>query len=619
MTEADLRAIALVRAVEQTNPDLIPQTAVVEATLVAGDPQDGTTWLARRAHSLLRGPLARFRPAVEHVDLRVGTLGWIVPTAFLLGLSGNYLGPTRKVHVLFNPIGLLVLWNLAVYVALAAHRMRGTHHRAQRVSKPANGAGDATTPLRPTSAGSERRIGAGGGFFGRLLLDGLLRRAVAAQMHARTMWGDVRSAGDLVRAFVENWFASIRPSLRHAIRCALHLGAIGMALGAVVGMYMRGLFVDYAVVWRSTFLIDPELVAGLLRAALAPAAMLLGGTVPTAADATALMSEPGSPAARWIHLLAATVLLFVVIPRVVLAVISAVAFQRTTTGLSLPPDDPYLQNVLARAARLDVRAVQDGIRADIGKVFEAFIDQLAGFVAAELYGKRIEPALDDFRENGGRLVDFEARLGELCTSFEPNLRVEIGRRQSELERQVTESIAWRLGEVAPQQLDGNDVLARAGGAASSASRQAGDRMGGNVATGVSAAVTAAVGAVAGTLSGGFGHALGTAVLLSVIHSGPIAWVVGAVAGAVAAGAILYLGKDKLREGVKRVSLPAPLLKLALLRIEKVKSEGREQCRRMVRDELARHIETEQVVERTAEGIWSRLAPELSERLRPAWC
>jgi hypothetical protein len=66
--------------------------------------------------------------------------------------------------------------------------------------------------------------------------------------------------------------------------------------------------------------------------------------------------------------------------------------------------------------------------------------------------------------------------------------------------------------------------------------------------------------------------------------------------------------------VKRVSLPVPVLKLALLRIEKVKRKGREQCRRTVHDELARHLATHQIVERTAEAIWSGLAPTLRERL-----
>jgi hypothetical protein len=381
-------------------------------------------------------------------------------------------------------------------------------------------------------------------------------------------------------------------------------------------MYVRGLFLDYAMVWRSTFLDDSSLVAWLLRVVLAPAAGLLGDAMPTAADATALMSPDGSPAARWIHLLAVTVLVAVVVPRMILAVVSAIAYRRATGNLALSLRDPYVRGLLQEAERLDVGKVQADIRTDIAQTFDDFAARLGDFVAAELHEKRIEPELDNFRERGGKLGDLEARLGMLCQAFEPELRGEIGRQQLQLERQITERIAWRLGGAAAQQLRGDDVLARVGDAASGAALHAGTRAGDNVATGVGAVVSGAVATVAGTVSGGFGHTLGTALLVGVVHSGPVAWVIGAMAGAIVTGAALYLGKDTLRDGLKRVSLPAPVARLALLRIDTIKREGRERCRTMVRDELARHFETAGVVERTAGAIWSRLVPLLGDRLLP---
>jgi hypothetical protein len=614
MTEADLRAIALVRAVEQTSEELIPQTALVEATLVAGDRSDPAAWLARRARCLLDGALARFRPAVDHLELRVGLLAWILPAAFLLGLLGNYLGPAQKIHVLFNPITLLILWNLAVYVLLAVRSLRWARRPgapATGAPTPAPAAGSTAPSTVPVSASAPR-----GGLLERALLGGLMRRVIAAQIAARRMWEGVGSASALVRAFVANWFATMRPALHQAARAALHLAAVGTALGAVAGMYVRGLFLDYAMIWRSTFINDPAFVGGMLRLALSPAAWILGDPVPTPSDAAALMTAEGSPAARWIHLLAMTVVLVIVVPRLALAAVSALAFRRATARLRPPLDDPYVADLLARAERLDLKEVQDGIRADVGKAFTAFADRLADFVAAELHAKRIEPALDAFRDTGGRLVDLEARLGELCRGFEPELRGEIGRQQRELERQVTERIAWRLGELAPQRVDGDDVLARIGGAATGASVRAGDRAGDAMVTGIGTVVSGAVAAVAGTVSGGFGHSLGTALLVGFVESGPVGWLLGAVVGAVVAAGTLYLGKDALRDGVKRVSLPAPLAKLALLRIDKIKRDGREQTRRMVRDELVQHFEKDAVIERTAEAIWSRLMPVLSERLRP---
>jgi len=611
MTEADLRAIVFVRAVEQTSSDLVPQTARDQAALAAGDRSDPGAWLARRARCLLDGALARFRPAVDHVELRVGTLGWILPAAFLLGLLGNYLGPTRKIHVLYNPIGLLVLWNLGVYAALLVLSLRGG--RARSPARPAA----AELPTRPPDVTPPvTRPRRRSGVLERALLAGLRRHVVSVQTAAWNVWSGVRTASELVRAFVTNWFAAMRPALGHAAHGTLHLGAIGIALGAVAGMYVRGLFLDYAMIWRSTFLDSPEVVAWLLRVVLAPAALLMGEALPSAADAATLMSRDGSPAAHWIHLLAVTVVLAVIVPRALLATMSAVAYRRAIGGLAPSLDDPYVLGLLEEAARLDARKVRADIRTDIAQAFVDFRVRLADFVATELHEKRIEPELDRFREDGGKLGDLEARLAALCQAFEPELRGQIGREQLELERQITARVAWRLGGAAAQQLEGDDVLACVSTVLSGGSLGAGGRAGDNVVAGVGTVVAGAVAAVTGTVSGGFGHSLGTAVLVGLVHSGPVAWVIGALGGAVVSGAVLYLGKDALRDGLKRVTLPSAVARMALLRIDRVKREGRAQCRRHVADELGRHFEEADVVGRTAEAISNRLAPMLGDRLSP---
>jgi len=68
--------------------------------------------------------------------------------------------------------------------------------------------------------------------------------------------------------------------------------------------------------------------------------------------------------------------------------------------------------------------------------------------------------------------------------------------------------------------------------------------------------------------------------------------------------------------LKRVTLPSAVARMALLRIDRVKREGRAQCRRHVADELGRHFEEADVVGRTAEAISNRLAPMLGDRLSP---
>ena len=87
------------------------------------------------------------------------------------------------------------------------------------------------------------------------------------------------------------------------------------------GFYLRGLVLDYQAGWESTFL-TAEQAHALLRVAYGPASLLTGIPVPDAAHLAAIR-WPGAPggesAAPWIHLLAATAFLFVVLPRLALA------------------------------------------------------------------------------------------------------------------------------------------------------------------------------------------------------------------------------------------------------------------------------------------------------------
>src|SRR4029453_8383012 len=43
----------------------------------------------------------------------------VIGGAFLIGLAANYLGPSEHIHLLYNPLVALILWNLGVYVVVA--------------------------------------------------------------------------------------------------------------------------------------------------------------------------------------------------------------------------------------------------------------------------------------------------------------------------------------------------------------------------------------------------------------------------------------------------------------------------------------------------------------------
>jgi len=592
MTEAEVRAVALVRAVDESRHAraLVPATMLVEAQLVAGDPADPEAWFVRRARYLLDGVLAPVRPLAERFEIRPQAFLWIVPLAAVAGLAANSLGPAEKIHAIYNPISLLLLWNLTVYAVLVWLRLRrrGAHERSPRT-----------------------------GVFGRLVLGPLARRLLTLRVRA-ARWRDSPTVdmAALAPRFVRSWLAMMRPALHPALRCLLHLGALGMAAGAVAGMYVRGLFFQYDVVWRSTFITDPGLVERLVDLLVMPGALVLGRPVPGPADVAALLSDAGAPAAPWIHLYAATIAVVVGVPRALLAIASALAFRRALGNVRLDPDDPYVREVLRLAARLDAREVRQSIEHDVRAACERFADDTAAFVATELYDRRIVPALETFRERGGTLGDLEERLAECCRTFEATLATEVAREQRALEARLAEQIAWRLGAVEPDETIASDRMrAAVDSASSSAGTAVSEQVGGMLATSLGGAVTAATAVVAGTVSGGFGHTLGTALLVGIVHSGPIGWLLGALGGGALAGAGLYLGRDRLRAGVKRMTLPPFAAKAALLRFRSIKAAGREQCVRAVRQAIAGELE--EVTRRISERIWERLEPRLGERLRPS--
>ena len=126
--------------------------------------------------------------------------------------------------------------------------------------------------------------------------------------------------GAVGRRFATLWWPVFQPSLRLWLHRTLHICAIGIAIGAIAGIYIRGLFLDYNVIWRSTFIKDHVIVTEALRYFLAPASILL--SLP---DTTELFSDKGVSAESWIHMYAINALLLIFIPRSFLALISTKA------------------------------------------------------------------------------------------------------------------------------------------------------------------------------------------------------------------------------------------------------------------------------------------------------
>jgi hypothetical protein len=106
----------------------------------------------------------------------------------------------------------------------------------------------------------------------------------------------------------------------------------------VAGLYLRGVALDYQAGWESTFL-DAQQVRSVLSVVYGPASAVTGIAVPDTAHLDSIRFRDGAggeSAARWIHLLASTALLFIVLPRLVLASLATLSVWRWSLRAPIP-------------------------------------------------------------------------------------------------------------------------------------------------------------------------------------------------------------------------------------------------------------------------------------------
>ncbi len=612
MHASEVAQILLVRAVEETQPELAVAAGAAEADEAASaeDAEGEAAWIARRAGYRLDHDLAGYRPLLHLADApRAPLVALLVP--FGLGALANSLGPTAQIHVLYNPIAFLVAWNLGLYALLVfgpllLHGERSGVRVAAGRRPAGRGHDGAAASAAASLDAATRPRGPRGWLLGRTipaLFLRLRRGARDAAAHAS------RSAA-VTRRFWSLWLDAAGAVPAASLRRLFHAAAAALAVGAVAGMFVRGVFFDYAMVWRSTFIREPESAALALRVVLGPAAIALGWPLPEANEAARMMDAVGVPAAKWIGLWAMTALLFVVIPRSLLAVAAALRGRRAARRVALPLDDAYFESLLAGVRKVQIERIESAIGDDVRRETAALADAVAGFVCERLYDARLVPALRAFRDTGGSVLSLEKKLEAECTAFEPELEAELASARRDFETALAAAIERTLGRSFGVGANGGLKIS-----ASDLSRGSqgglGPSLGRELGVAVGAAVTAGVSLVVATISGGFGHHLGAAILVGLLQTtGPVAFLIGGLGGLGVAAAGWYLGREQLAERMKGWSLPRPIARIALRdgALARLAESGREQCRSSVRERL--DAELGPLVPQLAEQIWVKLRPAL---------
>ncbi len=207
--------------------------------------------------------------------------GWIA--AFIVGWALAALGQEREINLLALPLIGILLWNATVVLFSLFEAVFAS--REVKVPRWVPGLWRKFSH-RPSAEGKKELLSTTVVFFQKLTLPHALRRF-----------------GLRARAW-------------------LHLAAALLALGSVTGMYARGWSREYRAVWESTLLSDAGAV-NFFNVLFAPASAVTGIHIP-AEQLPAMRRGVDHPAPHpgealpWIHLYAATLVLLVISPRLLL-------------------------------------------------------------------------------------------------------------------------------------------------------------------------------------------------------------------------------------------------------------------------------------------------------------
>jgi hypothetical protein len=389
MGEADARRVLLVQAFEETDREgvLLAERERAGATDLAADlAAEGTTDLdagpevggeaeriARRAEILL-GTLEERTDLVPGLLRTTGFrpgLALVVLPPLILGLLTNAIGAEGMINVLAFPLLGLILWNFAIYALLLFGRFRGERNDMSR----------------PHTRGLTER-----------LADGYLQSSWSRSIRGHSIEATVSAqAGS---RFLAAWKRAALPLLMSRVRHTLHLGALALVVGAVGGMYFRGLAFEFRATWESTFL-DEQGVQRLLDVVLFPACEILRVDLPALES---IRPPEGGPARLWIHLYAITVALFVIVPRAFLALRESARERTLERALPIEASQGYFRRLLApsRGASVSIQVIPysyrpparatDNLKALLHDVFGARAEVL--ILAGVEYGAEETPALD---------------------------------------------------------------------------------------------------------------------------------------------------------------------------------------------------------------------------------
>jgi hypothetical protein len=334
MTPAQLARVLLVQACEEHDPDhkFILRYERELPRHGRSDPNgDAATEDAARAGEGLvieraeriSDRLTQKHPALTSAFavLRIKTpVTLLIGCALVGGFLADPIGPAGQINLLNFPLLTLLLWNAVAYIGVLYNMI------VPRASR------DRSQPGLPGMV--EWLLG--------LMVKGRLSRLRSdrAQGPDEQQW---------IAASLATYAARLLHSGRELLithaRSLLHAAAATLAIGVMVGLYLRGFSFLYKAGWDSTFM-KAEGVHTFLSILFAPASWLLGTPMPSVEAIADLQGTARANAAIWIHFWAMTTVLFIVLPRTLLAAAAWMRTARLADAMHLPSNEPYFRRLL---------------------------------------------------------------------------------------------------------------------------------------------------------------------------------------------------------------------------------------------------------------------------------
>ena len=229
--------------------------------------------------------------------------------AYLIGaFADRWSADGRIINLLSPPILGILVWNIAIYVALIGRAM-----------------------FRLVSSGQKENRSIS--HVPRTWIEAVIRKSAAFKLTR------------LGRSFAAEMLVMLEPQIRAMATRAFHLAAAAFAAGMLASITVRGIGTAYVVGWESTwFANDPAQMATLLKAlygwlpALSSAPDLSNTAVASMNLATGGAAADPAP---WLLALMSLLFVVVILPRLLFAgfLTQRIAANRRTVKLSL--DDPY--------------------------------------------------------------------------------------------------------------------------------------------------------------------------------------------------------------------------------------------------------------------------------------